>query len=203
VPVEVLVAAATEPPPAPAAEPAAPALPPQPPAPPESPTTAPPTFESAERRLLDLLDRDDVARALLDFAASRSRRVLLFKVQRDEVSGWMAAGAGVDLERFGQFRVGLEKPSLFAMLQGGAPMVRGPLADLPAHADLRPALLPPHATDALAVPVRVRDRLVAVLYLEPREAPVPAADVSDLQRLVAKAAIAFEMCIMRAKLRRA
>jgi hypothetical protein len=184
-----------------------PAVPPQdapavrqaggPPAPP-----APLSFEGAENRLLDPRDRDDVARTLLEFAAVRARRALLFKVQREEVAAWMAEG-DLDRARFAAYRVGLGRPSLFALLQGGAPMARGPLAPMPAHAELRAALRGPAASDGLAVPVRLKERLVAVLYAEPASGAFPAEVVQDLQRLAAKAAIAFELCIMRAKLRRA
>jgi hypothetical protein len=42
-----------------------------------------------------------------------------------------------------------------------------------------------------------------VLYLEPRGTAFEAANLADLRHLTAKAAIAFELCIMRAKLKRA
>jgi len=198
-----------EPPPtaAPAASAAAPEPPPQAPAEPSPPAAdaeAPPmTLAEAERRLLAPEDRDDVARTLVAFAAGRGRRALLFRIHRDEVAGWMARGAGLDATAILAYRTKLDRPSVFLTLQSGAALFRGALADLPAHAPLVAALGGSAAADALALPVRVRERAVAVLYLEPGTGGFGAADLADLQHLTAKAAIAFELCIMRAKLRRA
>jgi hypothetical protein len=161
------------------------------------------TFADAERRLLDPRDSDDVGRTLVDFAAANARRVLLFKVQRHEVSGWMAAGDAVDPAGFTGYRTRFDRPSLFVALQSGPHEIRGPLAALPAHDALHAALPGEAATDGVAVPIRVRDRLVAVLYAEPVGPAFAAATAGEFQRLGAKAAHAFELCILRAKLRRA
>lgn len=194
-------------PPAPVAPPVARPAAPPPTAPPSAPRpeAGPPaiTLETAELRMLSPVDRDDVARALLEFGASHCRRTLLFRIHRQEVAGWMAAGAGVDVAAIEAYRGPLERASVFFSLHSGAPLARGVLPDLPAHAAIRAALSGPPATDALALPVVVKDRLVAVLYLEPRGAAFEAAELADLRHLTAKAAIAFELCIMRAKLKRA
>ena len=210
--------AAVAPGPAPAAVPAAPFAPaPEPaavpaampvaPAPPASPAPASAplatTLEEAERRLLSPADRDDVARTLIEFGASHCRRTLLFRFQRHEVAGWMAAGEALDRPALEAYRGALDRPSVFFTLHSGAPIARGALPDLPAHEEIRAALGGAPAHDALALPVTVRERVVAVLYCEPRGASFAAGEIADLQRLAAKAAIAFELCIMRAKLRRA
>lgn len=161
------------------------------------------TLDEAERRLLSPEDRDSVGRVLLEFAAPRVRRVLLFKVHREEVASWMAGGEPVDRPRFEAFHARLDLPSVFLTLSSGAALARGVLADLPVHAELAAALPGPPAADALVLPIRVRGRLVAVLYAEPAATAFEPAAVADLQRLCSKAAIAFELFIMRAKLRRA
>jgi GAF domain-containing protein len=181
-----------------AAPPTAPS--PDPIAPPPPPVLS---FEEAERRLLNPTERDDVGRALLEFGVGHARRAILFRIHRDEVAGWMAAGEGLDTDSLLAYRGALDRPSVFFTLHRGAPLIRGPLSDLPAHEPLRAALAGQTAIDALALPITVRDRLVAVLYLEPRGTAFAPTEVAGLQRLTAKAAIAFELCIMRSKLRRA
>lgn len=217
-PVGAIVVEVVEPSPPPLAATESPATPTAPP-PPEAVFAAPPpapeavapiavelppmTLAAAEQRLLGPEDRDDVARTLLAFAAGRARRTLLFKIHRDEVAGWMARGRDLEPTAIEGYRIKLDRPSVFLTLQSGAALFRGELADLPAHAPIAAALGGSAAPDALALPVRVRDRAVAVLYLEPEPGGFGAADIAELQHLTAKAAIAFELCIMRAKLRRA
>ncbi len=125
----------------------------------EVPAAAPSrwTLDEAERRLLDPEDRDDVGRTLMAFAAARGRRTLLFRIHRDEVAGWMAAGAGIDEAAFRAYRGALERPSVFFTLHRGAPLFRGELADLPAHAPIVAALGGRAAPDA-AGPAGARAR---------------------------------------------
>jgi hypothetical protein len=188
------VAVAQPPPPAPAAASPPPAL-----------AAASPrlSVEAAEARLLNPSDRDDVGRALLDFAAGRARRAILFKLHRDEASFWMGAGEGADRTPLESFQIRLGPPSFFVTLQSGAALLRGPLAEVPSHAEITARLGGEVSSDLLLLPVRVRDRLVGVLWVEPRAGGFAPADLADLQRFAAKAAIAFELCIMRAKLKRA
>jgi GAF domain-containing protein len=75
---------------------------------------------------------------------------------------------------------------------------------VPAHR----ALLEAFARDSsgrsfFALPLRVRGRLVAALLLEPRDEEFSEEQLAEFRRIAAKAAIAFELCIMRAKLKKA
>lgn len=172
--------------------------------PPPAPVPAEPAdLESIEARLQNPLDRDDVGRSLLEFADSRGRRVMLFKVVRDGIAGWMS-GPGIDKDRLLAFRVSRNEPSLFRSLLEGAPLHRGPLSELKADEELRTLrAVDSAATDVLLLPILVRDRIVAILYLEPSGEVFTPQTVSDLQRVAAKAAIALELCVLRGKLARA
>ena len=166
---------------------------------------APPTLAEAERRLLEPEDPDAVGATLVDFAAACVGPVALFQVRKNEVVGW--SGKGLDATRLKALRVPLDRPSLFFALHEGAAIHLGPLADLPAHVALR-ALLGASAAggDLVALPLRVRDRLVSVLLVAPAAGAHAAPGgklLAELQRIVAKASIALELCIMRKKLRKA
>lgn len=161
-------------------------------------------FEAAEARLQSPADRDDVGRTLLEFAAGRGRRAMLFKMVRDGVAGWLA-GAEVDADRFAAFHVPQSSASVFRSLLEGAPLHRGPLSQLAADSHLQALRggAAPAATDVLLLPLRLRDRTVGVLYLEPDGEIFPPEAIGELQRLTAKATIALELCILRSKLARA
>lgn len=185
----------------PAAPPApAPAVAP-PPEPAPAPARAALTIDAAEGRLLEPQDKDTVAAALVDFAATRAAAVALFQVRKDEVAGW--AGTGVDAARLARFRVGLARPSLFIALQKGASVHRGPIGDLAEDADLRALFGARASGDLVGLPLRIRERLVGVLLVAPAEGSVELDVLAELQRVVAKASIALELCIMRKKLRKA
>ncbi|MEZ5313001.1 MAG: hypothetical protein R2862_04755 [Thermoanaerobaculia bacterium] len=165
---------------------------------------APLSVEEAERRLLNPADRDDVARVVVDFAASRARRAALLVVRNQEITVWRWAGEGLDGPVLAAYRSSFTEPSIFVGLRDGAAQFRGVLPPMPAHLKLLAAFDPPaEAAEFFALPIRVRSRLVAVLLSESNPGPVPTAAIDEMKRVVAKCAIAFELCIMRAKLRKA
>jgi hypothetical protein len=165
------------------------------------------SVDETERRLLQPQGRDDVARAVLDFAAGLLPRAVLFVVRKDEVAAWVWEGPGIDPVRLGALRLSLKKPSLFDGLREKGGSFRGELSKLPSHATLNACFVaPPLAAELLVLPLKVKERLVAGLMLEPRAEgakQLGASDLADLQRVIAKAEIAFELCIMQSKLRKA
>lgn len=162
----------------------------------------PMTLAQAERRLLDPQDRDDVAQTLIEFAGARGQRAILFVQRRGETAAWRWTGDGLDADRLAAFRARSQQPSVFVSLRDSDGVFRGALPPMPVHLTLGACFEPPLAEREVAVlPVRLRDRLVAALLVEPGPRGFPAETISELQRLLAKAAIAFELCIMRNKLR--
>lgn len=121
-----------------------------------------------EARLSTLPDRDDVARAVAGFLSRRFHRVVLFRVSRGQVAGWLASGRDVDAAALTEFRLGFEQPSLFVNLKEGTDHYRGPLLPMPAHravARIWGGSLP---RECLLLPIRVRGRLVTVIYADRR-----------------------------------
>ena len=159
------------------------------------------TLASAERRLHEPEDADAVAAALVEFAADRLPVVALFQVRRSVVTGWL--GSGMDDERLEDYKLRLDQPSLFFALNEGAPLHRGPLAELPAHVELNALLGEAAVGDLAGLPLRVRGKLVAVLLVATAAGPIAPATTAELQRLVTKASLALELCVMRNKLEKA
>jgi hypothetical protein len=175
--------------------------------PPPSPRPLPPAsagpmpIAEAERRLLEPEDADAIGRVLIEAMIGRVRAAALFRARRQEMQGWL--GHDFDAERLGSIRIPLDRPSIFFTLREGGSLLRGPLAELPAHAELRGLLGSSAGADLLVLPLRVRERLAAALVVVP-DPSAPAGDtLADLQSLAAKAAIALELCIMRKKLHKA
>lgn len=160
------------------------------------------SLEEVQAQLLNPDDPDDVGGALLGFLCGHYRRVALLRVVRGELRGWMGCGE-LDQETLRGFSGRFDEPSLFVGLGQGAPFVRGPLAPFPLHRRLAEAWGGELPGDCLLLPVRIKERLVTVVYLDRGAATLSGVDLEPLQRLAAKAAIAFEMCIMRSKLKKA
>jgi MshEN domain/GAF domain len=219
-PIGVPALAAPPIPVSPFVRPPEPVLPPAAPAPPPSHTPAGPpaaiepprpaassvvalSLDEAEQQLLQPSGRDEIGEVLLAFARPRVSGMLLLMVRRDEAVGWMGAGEGLDDEAIQACRVDLEQPSFVRALRDGAAVHRGPLSQLPEHAEIRALLSTNSADDLIALPLRVRDRLVGVLVATSEAGTFPAATVEELNRLTAKASVALELVILRQKLQHA
>jgi hypothetical protein len=125
-------------------------------------------------------------------------------VRKQEIAAWMWTGEGLDAPALAAYRASLDEPSIFLELKAGTDIFAGVPAPVRAHRELLAAFEPPPAGGRITViPLRVRNRLVAALLLEPPADGFADGSLAEFRRIAAKAAIAFELCIMRAKLRKA
>ncbi len=157
-------------------------------------------IEEAEARLRDLSGRDEIGQLLLEYARGRVASALLLMVRRDEAAGWLGFGPGLDDESVESCKVELNTPSFVRALRDGAPSHRGALAEMPAHAEIRAMLGTNWATDLLALPLRMRERLVAVLIVTLEEGEFSPSQIEELARLVDKASVALELLVLKQKL---
>ena len=163
------------------------------------PLPPPETLEQALDALAEVHDREEVADVLLSLLGARYRRAALFQATRDRVTGWRAVGAGVDANAFSRFSVGFDRPSLFLNLRGGSGLHLGPLPPMPAHRELATAWGGELPRECVLLPVRLRDRLVAMIYADRAESGPAGFHLEELKRLTDATVAAFERCILYKK----
>jgi hypothetical protein len=163
------------------------------------PRPVPKNLDEALTALARVTDREEVGDVLLGFLGTRYRRVALFQANRDGVAAWRAAGAGLDPQAFAAFTVGFDRPSIFLNLRGGSGLHLGPLAPMPAHRELAAAWGGELPRDCVMMPVRLRERLIAVLYADRAESGPAGLHLEELKRLTDATVAAFERCILHKK----
>lgn len=159
----------------------------------------PESFETAEKALGEAADPEEAGEILTAWVARSFRRAALFRVLRDRVSGWTARGESVDLEAFGGFSAGFDQPSVFLNLRQGAGMHIGPLPPMPLHLKLAETWGGDLPRECVVLPVRVKDRLVTILYADGPRKGVAGMDLPRLQRLASGLASAFERFLVHRK----
>jgi hypothetical protein len=125
--------------------------------------------------------------------------VLLFMVRGSEVAGWMGEGEGVDQARLLAVELELDKPSFFLNLREGSPFCRGPLPPMDLHRRLAKVWGGTLPAESILLPVRLRKRLVAVIYCDGGGEPLKDLDLDELQQVAASTARAFEQLLLRLK----
>jgi len=164
-------------------------------------------LEIAARRLQEIDIRDEIADALLEFCTPFFERRLLFFKRRDEILGWRGEGEGIDEARVRELRFTTTEPSVFLSLLGGSELWLGPLPGLPANQRLIEAMGGSPPKGCTVLPVVLRSKTVCFLYGdnflagERGERGAPDAPIPELRRLMSKAAVAFEVYILKNKIR--
>ncbi|MEM1180298.1 MAG: hypothetical protein AAGM22_18285 [Acidobacteriota bacterium] len=146
--------------------------------------------------------RDEIGDVLLGLGGVHFSRRLLLIARRGRIVGWRGAGEGMDEERFRALDLDEKLPSIFAGLRDADSFWLGPLPPLPANRQLIEALGGPSPKDCLALPVVLRSKVVAHLYADNLDRGVAGAPLAEMKRLAAKAGLAFEVYILKNKIRR-
>lgn len=145
--------------------------------------------------------RDEIGDALFYFCRPYFARRMLLTLRKDVIVGWRGEGEGVDETAVRAIAIPKADPSVFLGLMQGTPFWLGPLPPMPRNKELILAMGPPEPSTCLILPIQVRGRTVAFFYGDPGEGRLPALPMAELKRLMAKADIAFQVYLFKAKIR--
>ena len=145
--------------------------------------------------------REDIADAVLGYCAPLFRRRLMLVVRKGTVMGWRGEGEGIDQDRVRTISIPLADPSVFVGLAQGAEFWLGPLPEMPHNMALAAGLGGAPPKECYVVPMTVREKVVCFLYLDNAEDGVGGLPMADLRRLAAKAGLAFQVYLMKSKIR--
>lgn len=156
-------------------------------------------IDDFSRRLAYVEDRDQIAETLLDSLSRSFGRAALFIVRGDIASGWRAFRGGEEIAGFEMVHIPFARPSVLRTVTEGKSFYLGPLADTPLNQRILTGLGDGKPGSALVMPLVVLGRVVDILYLEGVEGDL-ADRLPEVQRLLGKAALAFEILICRDKI---
>lgn len=184
----------------------APADPPDPPAPvaPVAPATRgaePTSLSELEEALAGARDRDGIADALLGYTSLRARRSAIFAVGKEGVKGLAGRGRAFDGDRLRRIALPSRSGTLFDTALGSRDFYFGVVPALPPNRDLYTALGGRLPASVLILPIVVKERTVALLYLDDDDERMLNPDIATMRRVAMKAGLAFEMLLLRNKLR--
>jgi hypothetical protein len=166
---------------------------------PTAPAAAPRTTRELGEALADARDRDAIADAVLGFAAGKASRAALFASGRGPIRGVAGAGRGLDAVR--KVSVAPGSGTIFDLVGASGEAYVGPVPPLPANRDLYTALGGRLPQQVMIVPIPVSGRVSAYLYLDGDDRPIHRPDLPTLRRVAAMTGLAFEMLLLRTKLR--
>lgn len=144
-------------------------------------------------------DRDQIADLIVGHLAQRFPRVAFFLLRGGKAAGWLAQVDQKPVPDFEAVEILPAEPSALQVVDETKSFYLGPLPATAGNVRLLKGLgggNPPHN---LLVPLMMMGRVVAVLYLEGGSAPLEA-ELPQLQKLMAKGSMAFEILILKSKI---
>ena len=182
----------------------APPVPPAPPAPSAPPAVsvlapAAKSPQSPYEMLASPSDRESIAEALVMAAVEKLSRVALFRVKEGVLSGWRCAlsGAATDISRLA---IRIDLPCIFKEVVEEKSLYKGPVAPLPKNDMLMDALGGDRPLEAVACPLVIKDKVVAVLYGDNGPGSMTRCETAFFISLMSKASMSLEILILKNKI---
>ena len=145
--------------------------------------------------------REEIGDALLEFCAPYLSRCLLLVVRRGQVIGWRAEGSDIDRDGLRELSIVLDRPTVFGRVSKDSEYWRGPLPKMPADQPLVRALAGIPPSDCIILPMFVGGKPLGFLYGDNLHLGVADAPIDHLRRLMAKADLAFQVYLLKGKIR--
>lgn len=159
----------------------------------------PPSLADVSLALADAGSRNEIGDVLLDYLGHNFERGALFVVRGDSVYGWRAIKGHQEIESFPHFSLSLAEPSVVRTVVEGRSPYLGGISNRGADADLISGLGGDPPQTILLLPVRLAGRVVNVLYVDGGE-QILGERMGELNRLIRKLTLAFEILIRREKI---
>jgi hypothetical protein len=130
-------------------------------------------------------------------------RVALFSLHPGRVMAWAAHGPGIITEDFNTLMLPMDRPSVLLNLTKGADVHVGPLSETEGNVLLLGAMGLPRARDVVVAPIRVRNKVVAFVWLDQPGRDVATVPVSAVREAARLTGLALEAIVLRQKMRSA
>jgi len=142
----------------------------------------------------EVKETEDIAGLLLNESHKIAERVALFTVKGGRIVGWKARGLEID---------GFEMPEkdspIFSEVLRKKSNYRGPVMNIKGN-ELLIKILNGTPQDALIMPITIREKTIALLYVDNGNNSVLNANVGFLSMLASMTAIAFEILILKKRI---
>jgi len=155
--------------------------------------------ENVAELLVEAQDRDEIFAAILASLARDFPRCAIFLVRDKFAMGWRCANNRQWAPGFDQLQIPLAEPSVLKTVAEGKSFYLGPIPRSPFNSMILQELGGTVPSAALLVPLLMMGRVVGILYADGAGIDL-GEKLFDLQKLTAKAAMAFEILVLKNKI---
>lgn len=143
--------------------------------------------------------RDEIADIFITYLGQEFNLGALFIVRGNSAVGWRGISSNKKIEDFEQLSVALEKPSVITDIVASRQFSMGTLINTTENAKILKTFKVSQVTPLLVIPVIMLKKVVAVVIVS-ADMEALGKRLLELQKLVHKASLAFEMLIIKNKI---
>ncbi len=143
--------------------------------------------------------RDEIADTFIKYLGQEFSHGALFIVRGNSAVGWRGISNNKKIEGFEQLSIALEKPSVIRDIVASKQFSMGSLINTPENSKILKAFEVSQMTPLLVVPVVMLKKVVAAVIVS-ADMEALGKRLLELQKLVHKSSLAFEMLIIKNKI---
>ena len=155
--------------------------------------------ETLSLYLADARDRDDVLDSIASYLSNEYDRVALFLVRGNVAHGWKASVDHEDLPEFKLAQFPLDEPSILKTVAETSSFLLGPVPRTPFNSMFLQEIGGRVPQTALLVPLLMMGRVVGIIYVDGQGEEL-SEKLFELQKITLKAAMAFEILVLKNKI---
>lgn len=155
--------------------------------------------QTAAELLVEARDRDEILTAVLGSLVRDFPRCAVFLVRGEVAMGWKCAVEGQAMPDFDMLQIPLAEPSVLKTVADAKSYYLGPIPRSPFNSLMLQEMGGALPDAALLVPLLMMGRVVGILYADGRGIDL-GERLFDLQKLTARAAMAFEVLVLKNKI---
>jgi hypothetical protein len=149
--------------------------------------------------LAEAKDREEIADLLVSHLSREFCRVALFMIKGTVAEGWKAMRNNRPIAGMKDLQISLSSPSVLKVVTEGKSFYLGAIPDSTGNSLIISGMGGDTPSSALLVPMMLMGRVVSIVYVEGGKEPL-ANRLADLQKLVGKVSMAFEILILKNKI---
>ena len=134
--------------------------------------------------------------------AGHAARAALFAVGKEGLRVIAGRGPALETERLRRLTLPAERSTVLGAVVESRDFFYGVVPPHPANRELYAALGGRLPSMAMVLPILVKSRVAALLYLDDEDRPMRRPDIALMRRVTGKAGVAFEILLLRGKLRK-
>lgn len=157
------------------------------------------SMDAVLRGLTQASDRDHIAQLIVGYTSRQFPRSALFLVKGDRATGWVAQLGAKPPADFEALSVGLNEPSVLKTVAESKACHLGRTPISPCNSRILAALGGGDSANQLLAPLLMMGRVVAILYVDGGSGRLDDR-IDELQKLLAKGSMAFEILILKNKI---